>query len=92
MKKETLKKIIKLHLKFLVNAPKTSREGVSYCDKFAEKLEQISPDFDVDKLDTIPYPRLVKQIKKLHQECLDLFEEYEEHAPIDVTHDLHNFQ
>ena len=88
MKPKTLKKIIKVYEQYLFKTPTTPKEQLQHCHDFDNALNKIAPDFDVEKLKTIPFPRLVKKIKEYHQYWIDLLEEFEESAPFHIIHDI----
>ena len=54
MKPKTLKKIIKVHEQYLFKAPTTPKEHVQHCIAF-DALDKISPELDVEKLNTLPF-------------------------------------
>ena len=85
---KTLKKVLKLHKKYLRKPPSDHKERKLYCNNFGDELDKLAPDFNPDKLDTIPFPRIVKEIKEYHQLWLDLLEEFENQAPFSIIHDL----
>ena len=79
---------MRLYKKYIYNAPTSSKEQLQHCNNFNKELDKLVPNFDVDKLDTLPFPRLVKQIKEYDQDWLNLLEEFENNAPFHIIHDI----
>ena len=46
----------------------------------------------MEKLDLLPYPGVVRKLKRYNQLVYDLIEEFENQAPLNVIHDLHDWE